>query len=146
MRRTRPNGAKNQLELERFCEKEGSGIYLIRLYTPQSQHANVTNVADYILFANKVIILEVKETGADSFSTRTMQQKEELEEYKKFYSSAVALYTHLPYRAVVLVHFIRKGKYTAYFIDEGEFVVMHPDDDNCLTADSLPEIMEKILQ
>ena len=146
MARSRPNGQKFEAEIERYCNKKSTCIFSIRLRTPQARLANVTNIADYLLLAKRVILLEAKETGADSFSLNTFQQKEEVEKFKSFYSKARQFYgKSLPYRVVVLVHFIRVGKYTAYFVDEGEFKVIRPDDPDCITASTLPEILGQLL-
>lgn len=146
MQRTRVNGKKFEKEIERYCAREEVCAFLVRLRAPQVKLANITNIADYLLFAKRTIVLEAKETKASSFSLKDFQQKEQLETFKPFYANAESLYgSPLPYRAVVLVHFIAEGKYTAYFVDKGDFKVIRPDDPDCVTADSLPEIMELLL-
>lgn len=146
MERCRSNGNKFQEEITRYCKKQDVCAYVIRLRTPEARYANVTNIADFILFAKNVIILEAKETSADSFSLGTMQQREEVEKFVTFYDRAKVAYGGvLPYKAVVLVHFIKLGKYSAYFIDSNEFKVIRPADVSCLTTDSLAEVMQKLI-
>ncbi len=148
--RSRISGNKFQSELYSVIEEKKLAYpaYAIRLRTPQSQQANVRNIADFILYGRGSIILEVKETGEKSFSLRTFQQKEEIEKFQKFFEKAKEFYGFInsrPYRVAVLVHFMKQGKYTLYYVEDSEFIVMHPDDKTCLTWTSLKEALEYIV-
>lgn len=150
MERSRISGHKFQAELVSKADKLSVPNFVVRLHTPQSQQANVKNISDFIIFGNRSIILEVKETGDKSFSLNTFQQKKEVEKFQKFFEKAKAFYgfdsiDKRPYRVAVLVHFMSYKKFTLYYLEDSPFVVMHPDDTNCITWESLPEALEYIL-
>lgn len=147
MQRTRVNGTKFQNELADAAEKLEVPVKVVRLRTPQSQQANVRNIADFILYGRTSIILEVKETGEKSFSLHTFQQHEEVEKFQEFFDKAKSYYkwADYPYRCAVLVHFMRQGKFTLYYVDENPFKVMHPDDDDCITLDNLKDMITYIV-
>ncbi|MCM1322825.1 MAG: hypothetical protein NC218_01430 [Acetobacter sp.] len=148
MARERVDGNKFQSEVETAAQKIEQPVFVIRLRTPQARQANVRNIADFILFGRTTQILEVKETGDKSFSLNTFQQKQEVEKFQKFFEEAKVYYNFQndrPYRVAALVHFIREGKYTLYYMEDSPFVVMHPDDKNCLTWTSLKEAIQYIV-
>lgn len=148
MARERVSGNKFQSEVEKAALKLEQPVFVVRLRTPQARQANVKNISDYILFGRTTIILEVKETGSTSFSLNTFQQKEEVEKFKLFFEKAKLYYDFKfdrPYRVAALVHFIKEGKYTLYYMEDSPFVVMHPNDKNCITWASLQEALEYIV-
>ena len=116
MERQRVDGNKMQNELAGAIEKSSQPAFAIRLHTPQAQQANVRNIADFIIYGRRSLILEVKETAA----TR-------------------------PYRVAVLVHFMRPSKYVLYYLEDQEFIVMHPEDKTCLTWETLKEAIDYIV-
>lgn len=140
MIRTRSSGNKFQDEVKKGVEKLSVPIFPVRLHT-----TGVRAIADFILFAKDVVILEAKETTAKSFSTKTMQQKEKVEEFQKFYLDAEKLYGNLPYRLFILVHFIAQRKYVTYNLADG-LQVLHADDSYCNTFDTLQEALTSIVE
>ena len=119
MIRTRVDGNKFQDEVERGLANKLQPLnLLVRLHTTK-----VRSVSDFIIFSKSVSILEVKETGKNSFSTRTMQQRELVEEFQDFYRRAVPILGNLPYRIYILVHFISKNEYVVMDITENLGIV-----------------------
>lgn len=148
MERQRVDGNKMQNELAGAIEKSSQPAFAIRLHTPQAQQANVRNIADFIIYGRRSLILEVKETAATSFSLRTFQQREKIEEFQKFFEKAKVVYNFTydrPYRVAVLVHFMRPSKYVLYYLEDQEFIVMHPEDKTCLTWETLKEAIDYIV-
>lgn len=151
MSRQRVDGTKFETELERAVGRAPFPAYYIRLRTPQSMLANVRNIADFLILGRNITILEVKETKEKSFSLNTFQQKEEIEKFKPFFEKAKEEYKFselpfYPYRVAVLVHFIKQGKFTLYYVDENPFIVMHADDKECITLDKLEEMISFIVR
>ena len=150
MIRTRVNGAKFEEEFARAIKKaneEQTPIYAMRLRTPQARYANVSNISDFIVFAREVTMIELKETKENSFSLRTMTQREEMENFRPFYAKASKTYFcnfGCPYRVAVLVHFISAHRYVLYYTDENDFIVLHADDPNLVSFATLPEVIEAL--
>ena len=143
--RERVDGNRFQREVEQAAQKLEQPVFLVRLRTPQARQANVKNISDYILFGNITTILEVKETGAKSFSLNTFQQKEEVEKFQKFFDEANRYYdfrANRPYRAATLVHIMAEQKYVLYYMEDAPLVVMHPEDKNCMTFSTLKEAIQ----
>lgn len=150
MTRTRVNGAKFEEEFVRAVRKaneEREPIYAMRLRTPQARYANVSNISDFIVFAREVTMVELKETKENSFSLRTMTQREEMENFRPFYAKASETYFSgfgCPYRVAVLVHFISARRYVLYYTDENDFIVLHADDPNLVSFSTLPEAVDAL--
>lgn len=139
MNRTRPDGNKFQEEVKKGLEKLSVPTYQVRLHT-----TSVSAISDFIIFSKRIAILEVKETSQNSFSTRTMQQREMAEKFQNFHHQATQIYGELPYRLYVLVHFITPDLYTVCDLTE-ELAIIHPSDDSCFTSSSLREVLLYVL-
>lgn len=131
--RTRVDGNKFQQELATAAEHAAVPAYVIRLHTPQARQANVRNISDFIIFSERTVILEVKETGDRRFSLHTFQQADKVKEFQPVFEKIKAAYgwnstNQYPYRLAILVHFIKYGVFTLYYLDENGFVVLHPTD------------------
>jgi len=120
MIRTRVDGTKFQEEVRKGLERLQVPNLPVRLHTNA-----IRSISDFIIFSRTVAILEVKETSSKSYSTRTMQQREKVEEFQKFYALAQSVFGHLPYRIYVLVHFISEEVYVVYDLTEG-FEILRP--------------------
>lgn len=145
MARQRTDGLKFEEEFRKAIIKAPFPVAVIRLHTPQSCYANVQNLADYIIFARRTIILELKETSAKSFSLNTFQQKEQVEIFKEVFGRARDAYqfsNNYPYRLAILIHFIKEQKFALYFMDENPLKVLHPNPDECILKDTLEEVLE----
>lgn len=150
MRRTRVDGNKFEGEFVDAVKSASTSIpaHYIRLRTPQSCRAGVKNIADFIVFGHILTIVELKETGEKSFSLNTMDQKEEMEKFQKFFLPAREYYKwdKYPYRVAVIVHFIKEQKFMLYYTDENPFKVLHSKDiDNCIITATLKEMVNYIL-
>ena len=143
MRRTRVDGIKFQNLVKEAVEKSTAPAYLVRLYLPQAA-VSAQNISDYIVFASHAFILEVKETKHSSFSLNTFQQKEEAEKFKQVYD-ALCKETKPDYFFAILIHFIAEEKYSIYFLDKGDFTVVHPDDEDVTTFLTLQEAIDYLL-
>lgn len=119
MIRTRVDGTKFQEEVKRGLDKLLVPNFQVRLHTNW-----VRSIADFILFSKTVSILEVKETSAKSYSTKTMQQKEAAESFQEFYKVATQKLGKLPYRLYIMIHFIAEGSYVVYDLTE-ELIIIH---------------------
>lgn len=132
--RTRVDGNKFQQELATAAEHAAVPAYVIRLHTPQARQSNVRNIADFIIFSERAVILEVKETGDVRFSLHTFQQADKVKEFQPVFEKIKKEYhwettEQYPYRVAILVHFIKYRVFTLYYLDENEFVVLHPTDE-----------------
>lgn len=148
--RTRVDGHKFEDEFEKLVAKQTFPHFLIRLRTPSQKYAGLANIADYILFSHSTHILELKETSKDAFYLSQINQKDELEKFKEYYKRAKEWYNwtqdEFPVRAVVIIHFIKESKYVAYPIDEYDFKPIHITTPECLVADTLQELLNKVLE
>ena len=133
MQRTRVDGNKFQQELVTAAEHAAVPAYVVRLHTPQARQSNVRNIADFIVFSERTVILEVKETGDVRFSLNTFQQADKVKEFQPVFEKLKKAYNwespkQYPYRLAILVHFIKCRVFTLYYLDENGFVVLHPTD------------------
>lgn len=146
MRRTRVDGAKNEQDFETAVSRAAAPAYLMRLYLPQVGLANVQNLADYVLFSKSAVVVELKETKADSFSLNTFQQKEEAEKFKKVFAAISQANGVIPsYRLVIVVHFIARRVYSLYFLDVNDFKVLHIGDKDVISFDTISEVVDYLL-
>jgi hypothetical protein len=140
IRRTRPDGNKFQQDVSRALEKLEIPNYPIRLHT-----TTVRQLSDFIIFSKTVSILEVKETTANSFSTRTMQQKEKVEEFQEFLTRTSKILGNLPYRIYILVRFIKERVYMVYDATE-QLAILHATGKEGPTFSTLNEALEYIVR
>lgn len=140
IRRTRPDGNKFQQDVSKALEKLAVPNYPIRLHTTA-----VRQLSDFIIFSKTVSILEVKETTANSFSTRTMQQKEKVNEFQRFLTEAPEILGNLPYRIYILVRFIKEGVYIVYDATE-QLAIIRPSGKEGSAFSTLNEALEYIVR
>lgn len=139
MKRTRTDGTKFQEEVKRGLAKFSVPLFEIRLHTNI-----VRSISDFIILTDKMIILEVKETSAKSFSTFTMQQHEKIEEFREFHRRAIEVYNSIPVRLYILVHFIKYDVYVVYDLLEKDTIVKI-DSDGFMRSQHLQDALEYIL-
>ena len=146
MRRTRVDGLKFQSDFVAAIEKSDIPAYVMRLYLPGAAQANVRNLADYVIFSKSAIIVEVKETKKSSFSLNTFQQKEEVDKFKSVFLTLARNNGELPsYRLAILIHFITENVYSLYYLDTGDYLILHPNDENSISFSALPEAIKFLL-
>lgn len=141
--RTRVDGAKYEMEIEKAVKNSTLIGFPIRFYTPTGRSLGVRNLCDFAICGRSVVFIESKETHEKSFSLNTFQQKDKFEEYKEFLARKGANFPN--YRAGVLIHFMKLHKHVLYMLDEHPFKVIHVGDENTLAFDTLQEAVDHIL-
>ena len=143
MNRTRVDGTKFEKEIEAGLENLSQPAYYIRLHTPMARLANVSNIADFVVFGRSTVILEAKETKQSSFSLNDFQQKDKIVDFLEFYRHRLTAISPPPhYSLAILVHFIKNQKYVLCFFENSDMPkVIHPTNNEGLLFDTLPEVL-----
>jgi hypothetical protein len=135
--RTRTNGLKFEDEVAAELTKQK--IYFTPFHTPQG-YAGIHNPSDFLVVCSTSILLETKETKANSFSLYTMQQREQANKFIAFKESM----PKAPMQYVVLIHFIARATYTVALITSPILPRQTVKVGNEFSFDTLKEAIQKI--